>query len=194
MTTFPQIQGTGLAWKAMYEADFNRRYHRAVSDKLRQLNIRLVLLAWGLALIAAVLALSTFFSPLVPAGFVIAAAAVTTLRDVLRLPDRIADARFAVRGINEEYDAMRLLWETRGKYRPVAECESFRRVSWFDDISTEKLDSDIRTASEKAAKSYHKALAAPERPAPKPTKVGDGRAGVPMERPPPDPLPGPKKE
>ena len=89
---------------------------------------------------------------------------------------------------------MRLLWETKGEYRPPAECESFRKVSWFDDISTEKLDSDIRTASEKAAKSYHKALAAPERPAPKPTKVGDGRRGVPMERPPPSPPPGPKKE
>lgn len=184
----------------MFEADLNRRYHMAIGDKLRRQNMTLVVAAWVLALIGALLTLGSGGYLVAGAGFVIAASATTTLRDVLRYPDRISDSRLAVRGINQELDSMRLLWETDGMYRPPAECESFRNVSFFQELSGESLDQSIVDAAEEKTRHFYERMAAadtpssptqPPSPSPtqspsSPSRQGDC-AGVPMRTPPPPP-------
>ncbi|MCY4647102.1 MAG: hypothetical protein OXE73_09515 [Gammaproteobacteria bacterium] len=186
-----------LVWKAMFEADLNRRYLMTISDRLRRNNNRLVLLAWTLALAGALTSLASSVVPVVAsAGLVVAAASVITLRDVLRLPDRIADARLAVMGTNQEFDSMRLLWETQGEYRVPAECESFQKVSRFSEIPVETLDTSLRDKAEIEAQSFYEKLLSQERPPRRPpihtppSPTPDRSGGVPMKSPPPPP---PKK-
>ena len=197
--TLTARSSTELAWKAMFEADLNRRYLMTISDRLRQQNHRLVLLAWALALVGALASLASSVIPVVlSAGLVVAAASVITLRDVLRLPDRIADARLAVMGTNQEFDAMRLLWETRGEYRVPAECESFQRVSRFFEIPVETLDTKLRDDAEAEVATFYKKLAAQKEPPPpprppvqtppsRPPVAPDRRGGVPQQKPTPTP-------
>ena len=94
---------------------------------------------------------------------------------------------------------MRLLWETEGSYQSHPEHDSFLAVSWLDDISTERLDSELLDKAEKDAKSFHERLVMQiegrtEKAGGKTGKtvqVGDGRkAGLPTNNPAPNP---PKK-
>ncbi len=152
----PEEFSEGLAWKAMYEADVHRRYYGTVCDRLRRVNTRMVIAAWGTSLVASVLAIWTSVPIELSVGGIIVAAAMTTLRDVLRIPERVSEARYILMGTNREYDKMRLLWETGGGYRPQAEYESFRNVSRLHDFTNEMVDGKVLEDAEDASQKYHK--------------------------------------
>ena len=97
---------------------------------------------------------------MVAVGAIIVAAALTTLRDVLRLPDRLSDARYILMGTNREYDGMRLLWDTEGIYRPPEEYESFRRTSRLHDFANEVVNEPLLKDAQEKSKKYHKELTA----------------------------------
>ena len=156
-----------LIWKAMYEADVHRRYYGAMCDRLRRLNTCMVLGAWGVALMASVLAITSV--PIAwSVGGIIVAAALTTLRDVLRIPERVSESRYILTGTNREYDKMRLLWDTEGTYRPriiagvkgflrrwKGNHESFRAVSRLHDFTNEVLDQNLLESAQEGSKKYH---------------------------------------
>lgn len=90
-------------------------------------------------------------------------------------------------------------FQERGRVAPHPEHDSFLAVSWLDDISTERLDSELLDKAEKDAISFHERLVMQiegrtEKAGGKTGKtvrVGDGRkAGFPTNNPAPHP---PKK-
>lgn len=82
------FENSGLVWRAMAEADTHRRYQGGVCDSLRKKNRLLVILSWGVSVAASVLALWTYVPVQISIGLLILAAAFTTFRDIIRLPDR----------------------------------------------------------------------------------------------------------
>ena len=198
-----------LVWKAMAEADIHRRYHGQLCDSLRRTNKHLVMASWVASVAASVLALWNQVPVQVSIALLILAAAFTTFRDVLRLPDRIADARFILVGTNQEYDKMRVLWETEGKHSPSPEYESFLNVSRLHDLSTERLDADLLKKAESDSRAYHTHLKEQQSmsdtkpdtkrglplttPTPRPPSPDDGggarQGGLPTSVPPPEPPP-----
>lgn len=211
------IDTSDLVWKAMAEADIHRRYHGQICDSLRKQNRLFVIASWGASVTAAVLALWTQIPVQFSIASLILAAAFTTFRDVLRLPDRIADARFILVGINQEYDKMRVLWETEGQHYPSPEYESFLNVSRLHDLTTESLDKKLLQNAESDSRTYHNQLkeqhsmrdpkpdterglplksppsAPPPDKTPSPSSPGNGgglrQGGLPTSAPPPPPPP-----
>lgn len=143
-----------LAWKAMYEADIHRRYYGEICNRLRKQNTVMVVTAWAVSLVASVVALVDAIPIAASVAGIFIAAAITTLRDVLDIPERISESRYILMGANREYDDMRLLWETDGTHRPLAERESFRNVSRLHDSARESLDDDVLDRAEDASKRY----------------------------------------
>ncbi len=129
------FENRDLVWKAMAEADVHRRYHGKVCDELRKKNRLLVVSAWLVSVAASMLALWDAIPVEASIGLLILAAAFTTFRDILRLPDRLADSRFTLVGLNQEYDKMRVLWETEGQHYPSPEYESFLNVSRLHGVA-----------------------------------------------------------
>ena len=138
-----RIDTRKLIWQAMGEADIHRRYYIRRRDRLRVWNVSCLVVSWVMGLTGAMLSIGIAGEVDVrwAVAAVILAAAITSLRDVLGLPDRIAEARSVVIMTNEEYDEMRLLWETGGQYRPATELESFRRVSRASNFINEAIKS-----------------------------------------------------
>lgn len=149
-----------VVWQGMVEADTYRRYYSLQADKLRRLNTWLVGGTWGTSLAAAVVGIVGH--PTWSVVLVIAAAATTTLRDVLGLPSRLANVRSALVGLNEEYDALRLRWATGGAYHPPPELDTFRRVSRFTLLVDEATDGTLLKQAEKESREYHDQIEPPE--------------------------------
>ena len=205
-----------LVWRAMAEADVHRRYQGRVCDSLREQNKRLVISSWVASVTASVLALWDMVPVQISIGILILAAAFTTFRDIVRLPDRIADSRFILVGLNQEYDKMRILWETKGEHYPPPEYQSFLNVSRLHDLTTEEINSTLLGAAEADSRAYFDELkeqrsvrdsnpeptrglpltsppVEPPTTEPSPSLPGDGgggrKAGLPTSAPPPAPPP-----
>lgn len=151
-----------LIWNAMNEADTYRRYYIKLCDRLRLTNLRFLLAAWGLGGAGAILSVIPEVHPGAGIAAVIAAAAVTSLRDVLRLPDRIAECRAVVITTNDEYDDMRMLWETGGAHREATEIQSFRRVSRASYLVNETVDRKLFAEAEAASAEFHTDMESPD--------------------------------
>ena len=149
-----------VVWQGMVEADTYRRYYSLQADRLRRLNTCLVGGMWGMSAVAAVVGILGY--PTGSVVLVIAAAATTTLRDVLGLPGRHANVRFALVGLNEEYDALRLRWATGGAYHPPPELDTFRRVSRFTFLVDEATDGKLLKQAEEESREYHDQVEPPE--------------------------------
>ncbi len=146
----------------MNEADTYRRYYIKLCDRLRRRNLGFLLAAWVLGLAGAVLAVMPEVAAWWGIAAVIGAAAATSLRDVLRLPDRIAESRAVVITTNDEYDDMRILWETGGAYREATELQSFRRVSRASYMVNETVAENLFDTAERESKRFHEELEAPD--------------------------------
>lgn len=170
-----------LIWQAMGEADIHRRYYLMRRDRMRFWNVLCLVSSWMIGLTGVMLSIG------IPGEIdvkwavaaVILAASITSLRDVLGLPDRIAEARSVVIMANEEYDEMRLLWETGGQYRPATELEAFRRISRASNFINEAVKPDILEKARKASVSYHAQVEPPDHRsiiAPTGTSAGTGHS------------------
>lgn len=154
------IETRELVWKAMGEADIHRRYYSSRRDRLRKHNTCFLAGAWVLSLAGALLSLGLFGDSLTEwaVAFIITAAALTTFRDVLGLPDRIAEARATAIMANEEYDTMRILWDTGGQFRPAAEFESFHRTSRASNFANESIHAEMLETARQESVQYHEKL------------------------------------
>ena len=63
---------------------------------------------------------------------------------------------------NEEYDEMRLLWETGGRHRPATELESYRRISRASNIINEPVVPKTLAKARKDSVEFHKGIEAPQ--------------------------------
>lgn len=95
------FENSDLVWRAMAEADVHRRYQGKVCDSLRKKNRIFVIASWLASVAASVGALWDTIPMQFAVGLLILAAAFTTYRDIIRLPDRISDSRFILVGINQ---------------------------------------------------------------------------------------------
>ena len=157
------LDSRSLIWQAMGEADIHRRYYIRRRDTLRRWNTGFLVASWLTALTGAVLSVALTGEAGLQWGIpaVIVAAAITSLRDVLGLPDRIAEARSVVIMANEEYDEMRLLWETGGRHRPATELESYRRISRASNIINEPVVPKTLEKARKDSVEFHRGIEAP---------------------------------
>ena len=153
-----------LIWQAMGEADIHRRYYLMRRDTLRFWNVVCLVTSWMIGLTGVMLSIGIAGEIDVKWAIaaVILAASITSLRDVVGLPDRIAEARSVVIMANEEYDEMRLLWETGGQYRPATELEAFRRISRASNFINEAVKPKILEKAREASVSYHEQVEAPD--------------------------------
>lgn len=156
-STKPPEFMSSLTWSAMCDADVQRRYYGVICDRLRKRSFWIALTTWALSVGATLMAVLS--APVAwSVAVVVLAAGVATLRDVLRLPERVAEARYILMGSNREYDRMRLLWETRGRARPPAEYGSFERTSRLHDFTNEVADPEVLEAALKDSDHYHASL------------------------------------
>lgn len=152
-----------LIWQAMGEADIHRRYYIHRRDQLKKLNVCFLAMSWVMGVVGVLVSIEIISGIDIKWALaaVILAAATTSLRDVMGLPDRIAEARSVVIMTNDEYDEMRLLWETGGQHRPATELETFRRISRASNIINEQIKPKILEKARKESVDYHKELRAP---------------------------------
>ena len=143
----------------MAEADTYRRYYSHRCERLRKWNTGFVVATWAMSLTATLLGLGGLTTWSI--GTIIVSAAIMTLRDVLRLSDRVADCRAIINGINNEYDTLRTRWITGGQYNPTPEIESFHRVSWFTNLVNESVNQKMLLRAETESSDYHKHVEAP---------------------------------
>ena len=147
-----------LVWKAMYEADVHRRYYEEAYTRLSRQNRAILWVTW---LASATAAVTSLLGPPVIAGaLVVGAAFVTTLREILRIPERMAKARCIRMAAGIEFDRMSLLWDSNGDHQPVPEYESRRVISQFQDSDTEALDRERLRLSVGQAVEHLKGLGA----------------------------------
>ena len=159
-----RLDTRALIWQAMGEADIHRRYYIRRRDQLQTQNTICLAVSWVVGLVGVLVSIGVFGEIDVKWALtaVILAAAITSLRDVLGLPDRIAEARSVVIMTNDEYDEMRLLWETGGRHRPATELEAFRRISRASNIINEQIKPEILEEARKASVRYHEQVEAPD--------------------------------
>ena len=171
------IDTRSLIWSAMGDADIHRRYYTKRRDRLMTWNSALLAGTWMLSLIGALFSLELFGSDLVrwAVACIITAAGITTLRDVIGIPDRIAEARSVVILANDEYDTLRVLWETGGQFRPATELESYRRISRASNIINESIRSSVLETARKESHRYHEQIIPPRHSA---IRVPDSTTGT----------------
>ena len=145
-----------IVWKAMFEADVHRRYYGQQRDRLVKTNRRILVGVWGTSLVAAVLSAVSVVPASVSVGFLIIACGLTTLRDILHIPERLASIRFMLMGANDEYDKMRLIWD--GDHEISSEYQSYHRMSMIHNQSSESTNAKMFEAAEKASNIYHTKL------------------------------------
>lgn len=158
------IDTRSLIWQAMGEADIHRRYYIKRRDRLRRLNTACLATSWLAGITGAVLSLGVI-SQVNPQGGVVAvilAAAITSLRDVFGIPNRIAEARAVAIMTNDEYDEMRLLWQTGGESRTLAaELDSYRRITRANNIIDETVSTRTLEKARQESIEFHRATEAP---------------------------------
>lgn len=155
------IDTRNLIYRAMGEADIHRRYYYGRRDRLMGWNTLYLILAWALAIagtITSILYTGNKWSLVL----VLSAASITSLRDVFGLPNRIAEARAAAILTNEEFDRMRLLLETGGKFRPDTELESFVRLSRSSSFLNESIKDKTLSKAEAESKKYRENMELPQ--------------------------------
>ena len=158
------INTRSLIWSAMGDADIHRRYYIKRRDRLMAWNSVLLAWTWVLSLFGALLSLELLGPDWTKwaVACIIVAAAITTFRDVIGIPDRIAEARSVVIQANDEYDTLRVLWETGGQFRPATELESYRRISRASNIINEPIRSKVLDSARKESHRYHEQIQPPE--------------------------------
>ena len=148
-----------LVWKAMYEADVHRRYYEAAYARLRRQNHVFLGVVWVVSATAAFVSLLGGQS-WVAGCLVLGAAFSTTLRDRLRIPERMAMVRCIRTAADIEFNRMSLLWHSNGNHRILPELESGSVINQFYAFDTDGLDKPLLASSVASAVKHLEELGA----------------------------------
>ena len=135
-----------LVWKAMYEADVHRRYYEAAYARLLHQNRIFLWVTWSVSAAAAFVSVLGGH-PLVAGCLVLGAAFSTTLRDLLRIPERTSMVRCIRTAAAIEFNRMSLLWDSDGNHQTRPERESRLVLSQFQTSDIDAVDEQLLASS-----------------------------------------------